>query len=158
MILLKFEFIEETPHETFQSWKFNTSLLKDKQYLDEINVVIDSIIVEYAVFPYARDSINNIPKNEIQFLVSDDTGMDFLLMKVQSKTIAYATMKKKRANLNTIHLEKDIQKLGESNKSQEDCMNGKKSELKATLASFKVISPSILSASSSFKCGISVTS
>ena len=131
MILLKFEFSGETPHETFWSWKFNTSLLKDKQYLDEINVLIDSIIVEYAVFPYARDSINNIPKNEIQFLVSDDTGMDFLLMKIQSKTIAYATMKKKRANLKTIHLEKDIQKLGKSNKSQEDCMNGKKAELKA---------------------------
>ena len=98
--------------------------------IDEIYELIDNIIVEYAVFPYARDSINNIPKNEIQFLVSDDTGMDFLLMKIQSKTIAYATMKKKRANLKTIHLEKDIQKLGKSNKSQEDCMNGKKAGLK----------------------------
>ena len=70
----------------------------DKQYLDEINVVIDSIIVEYAVFPYARDSIINIPKDEIQFLVSDDTLLDFLLMKIRSRTIAYATMKKKRVN------------------------------------------------------------
>ena len=96
MVLLKLKFSEKFPHKTF--WKFNTSLLKDKQYLDEINELIDSIIVEYAVFQYARDSINNIPKDEIQPLVSDDTLLDFLLMKIRSKTIAYATMKKKRVN------------------------------------------------------------
>ena len=96
MLLLKFKFSEKTAHKTF--WKLNTSLLKDKQYLDEINKLIDNIIVEYAVFPYARDSIINIPKDEIQFLVSDDTRLDFLLMKIRSKTIAYATMKKKRVN------------------------------------------------------------
>ena len=49
-----------------------------------------------AVFPYARDSIINIPKDEIQFLVFNDTLLDFLLMKIRSKLIAYATMKKKR--------------------------------------------------------------
>ena len=92
MVLLKLKFSEKTPHKTF--WKFNTSLLKDKQYLDEINELIDNIIdeinelidniideinelrdniiVEYAVFPYARDAMNNIPKDEIQLLVSDE--------------------------------------------------------------------------------------
>ena len=54
-------------------------------------------------------------------------------MKILSKTIAYATMKKKRVNKKEIDLEKDIQKLEKSDKSQEDCMimNGKKAELKA---------------------------
>ena len=51
-------------------------------------------------------------------------------MKIQSKTTAYAAVKK-RANQKEIDLEKDIQKLEKSNKSQEDCMDGKKSELKA---------------------------
>ena len=59
MVLLKLKFNEKTQHKTF--WKFNSSLLKDKQYLDEINELIDNIIVEYAVFPYARDSIINMP-------------------------------------------------------------------------------------------------
>ena len=90
------KFNEKTQHKTF--WKFNSSLLKDKQYLDEINELIDNIIVEHAVYPYARDSVINIPKDEVQFLVSDDTFLDFLLMKIRSKTIAYATMKKKRVN------------------------------------------------------------
>ena len=42
-------------------------------------------------------------------------------------------MKKKRVNKKEIDLEKDIQKLQKSDKSQEDCMimNGKKTELKA---------------------------
>ena len=44
MILLKLKFSEKTPHETFR--KFNRSLLKDKQYLDEINELIDSVKVE----------------------------------------------------------------------------------------------------------------
>ena len=44
LILLKLKFSEKTPHETFR--KFNRSLLKDKQYLDEINELIDSIKVE----------------------------------------------------------------------------------------------------------------
>ena len=96
MVLLKLKFSEKSPHKTF--WKFNTSLLKDEQYLDEINELIDSIMVEYAVFPYARDAIINTPKDEIQLLVSDDTLSDFLLMKIRSETTAYATMKKKRVN------------------------------------------------------------
>ena len=80
-----------------------------------MNEWIDSIIVEYTGFPYARDSTNNIPKNEINFLVSDstnnipkneinflvsdDTLLDFLLTKIRSKMIAYETMKKKRKTL-----------------------------------------------------------
>ena len=43
-------------------------------------------------------------------------------MKIQSKTIAYATMKKKRVNKKETDLENDIQKLEKSDKSQEDCM------------------------------------
>ena len=82
--------------------------------------MIDNIIVEYAVFPYARDAINNIPKDEIQLLVSDDTLSDFLLMKIPSETTAYATMKKKRVNKKETDLEKDIQKLEKSDKSQQD--------------------------------------
>ncbi len=54
-------------------------------------------------------------------------------MKIRSKTIAYATMKKKRENKKETDLEKDIQKLEKSDKSQQDCMitNDKKAELKA---------------------------
>ena len=44
----------------------------------------------------------------MQFLAFDDTFLDFLLMKIRSKTIAYATIKKKRANKKEIDLEKDI--------------------------------------------------
>ena len=91
------KFTEKTTHNRF--WKFNTALLQDKQYLYKMNEWIDSIIVEYAGFPYARDSTNNIPKNEINFLVSDDTLLDFLLTKIRSKMIAYETMKKKRKTL-----------------------------------------------------------
>ena len=67
MILLKLKFSDFFFIYFFWGGgEFNTSLLKDKQYLDEINELIDNIIVEYAVFPYAKDSIINTSKDEIK--------------------------------------------------------------------------------------------
>ena len=53
-------------------------------------------------------------------------------MKIRSKTIEDATMKKKRVNKKETDLEKDIQKLEKSDRSQQDCMimNGKKADPK----------------------------
>ena len=47
-------------------WKFNTSLIKDKQYLDEINELsIDSIILVYAVFPYSVSLDCSLPMSHL---------------------------------------------------------------------------------------------
>ena len=72
-------------------WKFNNSLLKDKLFANEINDVIRTVIEEYA----AREQLPFIPKCGIQFVISDQLFLDVLLMKIRSKTISYATMKKR---------------------------------------------------------------
>jgi len=74
--------------------KFNNSLLKDKLFANEINDVIRTVIEEYAALPYSREQLPFIPKCDIQFVISDQLFLDVLLMKIRSKTISYATMKK----------------------------------------------------------------
>ena len=76
-------------------WKFNNSLLKDKLFAEEINDVIKAVVEEYAALPYIREHLSKILKCDIQFDISDHLFLDVLLMKIRSKTISYATMKKK---------------------------------------------------------------
>ena len=76
-------------------WKFNCSLLRDEKYVSEIHDVIGSVIEEYAAFPYSREHLSTVPKSELQFVVSDQTFLDFLLMKIRSKTIAFSVHKKR---------------------------------------------------------------
>jgi hypothetical protein len=67
-------------------------------YLDEVNKLIDDIVEEYAASPYSREEMFNLNKSDIEFTIDDDTFLDFLLMKIRSHTISYATMKKRKEN------------------------------------------------------------
>jgi exonuclease III len=110
MITLTLRFSDEKiERKTF--WKFCNAHLKDSKYLDEINQVIRNVVSEYALTPYARFNVENIPWAEIQFNISDDTFLDFLLVKIREKTIAYATMKKKKTNEEEKKLIKEIDTL-----------------------------------------------
>jgi exonuclease III len=114
-------------------WKFNTSLLRDKKYLNEINDVIENVLLEYAASPYSRDNFSSIPKEKIEYTISEDLLLDFVLMKVRSKTISYATMKKKKENEQEKKLETEIDILEKrDNKNETDfiTLEEKKEELK----------------------------
>ena len=93
MITLKFKFGDEIKHNTY--WKFNTSLLKDKQFVEEINTLIEEVVQEYSLQPKESFIFEDFIKSDYQLEVSDRTFLDFLLMKIRSKTIAYATIKMK---------------------------------------------------------------
>ena len=119
MILLQLKFGQKIKTNTF--WKFNSSLLKDKAYLDEINNEIKHIKQEYGASPYARDAIDTIPLVNLHLTVPDDVFLDFLLMKIRSKTIGYATMKKKKTNEEEKLLEKELKTLEQKQtKNEED--------------------------------------
>ena len=94
LITLTIRFSEESRRNTF--WKFNASLLTDIAYLDEINNVIEEVICNYAAFPYDRKNLKNVPLEDISFMISDQTFLDFLLMKIRSKTISFSTYKRKK--------------------------------------------------------------
>ena len=105
LIILKLKFGKESIHNTF--WKFNSSLLKDKHYVDEINAEIKNVIEEYADIS-DNPSLHDIPKSEIKLKISDKIFLDFLLMKIRSKTIAFATIKKRKAREKEVNLEQEI--------------------------------------------------
>ena len=85
--------------------------LRDKQYVEEINQLIKEVIAEYALLPYRRDKLEDIPLSEIQFSIPDDVLLDFLLMKIRSKSIAYGSMKKKQANYEEKQLISELEEL-----------------------------------------------
>ena len=92
-------------------WKFNNSLLKDKLFAEEINDVIKTVAEEYAALPYIREQLSKIPKCDIEFVISDQLFLDVLLMKIRSKTISYAAMKKRLDEKKEKDLENSIQSL-----------------------------------------------
>ena len=127
-ILLKLKLFENVKHNTF--WKFNSSLLKDKNYLDEINNEINAVKDEYLIKSNADDMLAD---EEIQFSVSDDIFLDFLLMKIRAKTISYATMKKRKTAEEEKSLEYDIIRLERVGYTCEDdlkVIEAKKQQLK----------------------------
>ena len=71
-------------------------MLRDKEYLDQVNTKIQNVTEEYAADHYDRSTLHNIPKSEIELSIPDKLFLDFMLMKIRSKTIAYASMKKKK--------------------------------------------------------------
>ena len=119
MITLNLKFSEEKQKRNTM-WKLNSSLLKEKKYVDEINQLISDVVSEYAALPYSRENINEIPLSEVQLVVSEEIFLDFLLMKVRSKTIAYASMKKRKTNEEEQNLIKEIETLEATRQNQDD--------------------------------------
>jgi len=61
-----------------------------------------------------QEQLSNIPKCDIQFVLSDQLFLDVLLTKIRSKTISYATMKQ-----NHVWVKKRGKDLGNSIQSLE---------------------------------------
>ena len=69
MITWKLEFDKSIKHNSF--WKFNCSLLKDKQYVDEINTEMQNVLDNYAAEHYDKSYLHDVPKSETELKVSD---------------------------------------------------------------------------------------
>ena len=79
--------------------------MKDKLFAEEINDVIKAVVEEYAALLYIWEQLSKIPKCDIQLF------LDVLLMKIRSKTISYAAMKKRLDERKEKDLENCIQSL-----------------------------------------------
>ena len=107
--MLKLKFGKDIKHNTFR--KFNCSLLRDKEYLDQVNTEIQNVTEEYAADHYDRSTLHNLPKSETELSIPDKLFLDFILMKIRSKTIAYTSMKKKKMQEKEHNLEKSIKEI-----------------------------------------------
>ena len=57
-------------------WKHNNSLLYDREYVDSINKTIEDTVKQYALPVYDFDNISNIPKDLVQFTISDQLFLE----------------------------------------------------------------------------------
>ena len=138
LITVIFQFAEEVKRNQF--WKFNTSLLTDKHYLDEINKLIEDVKIEYAAFPYIRDTIKDIPISDLTLTINDQLFLDVLLMKIRSKTISFASYKKRKFEESEKKLLIDIDLLEKKiglNQFEEDLLKAKQEEL-ANIRDFRL--------------------
>ena len=89
-------------------WRFNTSLLEDKDYVDLIKNIIHKTKIEYATFPYDKENIHKISDNELQFIIDDSQFLEMLLLNIRSQTISFCKQKKKRSNIRIKSLERQL--------------------------------------------------
>ena len=92
-------------------WKFNNALLSDTVYVDQIKNGIKKVVETYAAFPYLHSNLVHIHPNDIHFIVNDQLFFEVLLLEIRSKTISYASWKKKSNNKRESHIETVIQNL-----------------------------------------------
>ena len=106
---LIFQFGEEQKGKSF--WKFNCSLLTDKSYLNEINKLISDTIKEFAATPYNRENLDDIDFNDLGLMIGDQLFLDFLLLKIREKTIAFSSFKKQTLNKDEMNIRNIIEQL-----------------------------------------------
>lgn len=70
------------------TWKFNNSLLSDKDYVQKVKQVISDIISEYSI-PSSDDN------TDVEFSISHQLLWDTMKMKIRGMTIAYTSHLKK---------------------------------------------------------------
>ncbi len=72
-------------------WKFNTSLLKDADYVNKVKQVIRDVVGDYSL---DIDS-ENIPIENIRLSINDSLFLEILLLKIREMTIKYSSKLKK---------------------------------------------------------------
>ena len=76
-------------------WKFNNSLLKDKDYVKEVKNCIQNLKQQYMIPVYNLEYILS-NENDLQLTISDQLFLETLLMEIRGKTISYSSYKKKQ--------------------------------------------------------------
>ena len=89
-------------------WKFNNNLLRDKEYLDKVKLIIQNVIEKYSLPVYNLEKIKEIPKNDIQFTINDQMILEQILLEIRGMTIPYSAKKKKENKLKEEKLLKQI--------------------------------------------------
>lgn len=76
-------------------WKFNNSLLYD-DYLECIRDFILQVKKQYALPVYNINNLNQLPDENILFIINDQLFLETLLMEIRGKTISYSSYIKKK--------------------------------------------------------------
>ena len=113
-------------------WKFNNSLLYDKDYVTLVKETMDRVKKQYAVFVYNYESLKSVDNLDIHFNIDDQLFLETLLMEIRGKTISYATYKKREKVRLENKLVSEIRKIEENldSDNQFEILEEKKGELR----------------------------
>lgn len=75
-------------------WKFNSQLLRDRIWIDGIKRLILDLTERYAVPVYNFENICNVPREEIEFVISDQLFFEVLLMEIRGFSVYHSSYKK----------------------------------------------------------------
>ncbi|WP_419585274.1 endonuclease/exonuclease/phosphatase family protein, partial [Thiolapillus sp.] len=124
-VTITFRFTERARGRTF--WKFNSSLLKDKEYVRRMKETIKKTKQTYAK---NADSVDIIHDDNLEFQIDDQLLFEVMLMDIRSATISYATFKKRIEQSREELLIKEIELLEQNfNRKNEDDLKTKQIEL-----------------------------
>ena len=76
-------------------WKHNNSLLTDADYLKAINSKILEIKKQYSLPVYNVENIDQIPDEELQFIINDALFLETLMMEIRGKQYPMPHTKRK---------------------------------------------------------------
>lgn len=108
-ITLELRFNDNIPGRGY--WKFNSSLLRDKDYVDQIKSSINDTVECYAVPVYERSKLFEINPQDLQLTIGDGLFLEVLLMNIRGTTISYGSWKKKKLKEEESTLENKINDL-----------------------------------------------
>ena len=91
LAIKKKEFVRGKPY-----WKFNKSLLKDRNFIEIMKNVILKTKKEYCALVYKLDNIESVNDNELVLRISDQLFYEMLLMNMRGKCISYSSYVKKK--------------------------------------------------------------
>ena len=139
-------------------WKFNAELLKDNEFIHQIEEGILLMVEIHACTPYNPEFVKKFGNNPIDFMVSIEIFWEVLLAHLRGIFIAYAARKKRERSNREERLVKEIQSLDElfildlSDNILENNLNEKQRELE-TLRDIKLKGAFIRSRIKDFNLG-----
>ena len=91
-------------------WKFNNNLLRNEDYIELINKIIDNEIYTYVIPVYHPIYLKGNYK-DILFKVEDDLFLELLFLKIRGETIKFLSIEKKSQLREEKNLIMDIEQL-----------------------------------------------
>ena len=127
---LEIEILLDTFKKGKGIWRFNSSLLKNSNYVGDVKSWIRDTKTQYALPVYNLENINEVEDANIQFTISDSLFLEMLLLTIRGNSIRFSS-KLKKANNNREHeLIKEIEKLeSKENPDNSELIDLKKDEL-----------------------------
>ena len=113
-------------------WKFNNSLLRDKEYAKLVKDTILKVKQQYS-FPQEGEMSFTRDTHHAGYQINDQLFFEMILLEIRGKTISYAAYKKKQARQKENKLRSEIKKLEDHHTINENdlvLLEAKKEELR----------------------------